>query len=269
MPIALCSWSVAGLDVTATVELALRERFDGVEWRVLGPGSPLAFPDANSLRWETLEEDAGKLQRLLLRQGLPLVNLLARVSLGEAVAVDRLLRVAADLACRQVCFSTPRCPSPGELNHLWAGAREGLRRAVEEGVKLGIRVLVETHMGTLTPSCALVRRLLDGVTPREAGAIYDPANGVWEGAEDPALAVGLLGDYLARVHIKDAVWERDAERNWKAAWVRPGTGMVPWARIMGILKDTGYRGWLGWEDLSPPADSVELGGGERWRNYLT
>ena len=65
----------------------------------------------------------------------------------------------------------------------------------------GVKVLLETHCGTLIASPGLARALCAGFAPRDVGIILDVANFSREGEVAPVLAVSALRDWIDCVHI--------------------------------------------------------------------
>jgi sugar phosphate isomerase/epimerase len=65
----------------------------------------------------------------------------------------------------------------------------------------GVKVLLETHCGTLVTSPGLARTLCAGFAPRDVGVILDVANYTREGGISPVLAVSVLRDWIDCVHI--------------------------------------------------------------------
>lgn len=253
--------------MAGTVRAAAAAGCQATEWRVLAPG-PFPWEDRNSLRFEDLSRDLAALQGLLEASGLRLLGLLARVSLTDTRRSRHLLRAAQGLGCRYLALASPSLSDREDFSLVWGRTRRALAELQEEAGERGIRILVETHMATVTPSAALVRRLLEGFSPRRVGAIYDPANGVREGGEDPRLAVTLLGPYLAHVHVKDCAWFRRGER-WQAEWVPLGEGMVDWPRVLEALGQQNYHGWWGMEDLSLRSEADLSRCLARWQEMLS
>jgi sugar phosphate isomerase/epimerase len=65
----------------------------------------------------------------------------------------------------------------------------------------GIKVLIETHCGSLAASPGLAFNLAAGFAPRDLGVILDVANFGREGEVSPVLAVAVLRDWIDCVHI--------------------------------------------------------------------
>jgi sugar phosphate isomerase/epimerase len=65
----------------------------------------------------------------------------------------------------------------------------------------GVKVLLETHCGSVAASPGLARSLCAGFAPRDVGVILDLANFAREGEVSPVLAVSALRDWIDCVHI--------------------------------------------------------------------
>jgi len=96
------------------------------------------------------------------------------------------------------------------------------------------------------------------------GAILDPGNMIHEGLEAWTLAVGILGPYLAHVHVKNALWvlkEKSSPGPWRWApqAARLREGAANWGEILAALTAAGYDGWLTVEDFTPqpPREKLE------------
>ena len=106
-----------------------------------------------------------------------------------------------------------------------------------------------------------VDRLMQ-VTDAEVGLLHDTGHVTFAGGDAPT----ELAKHVARVvhvHCKDVrpeIAKMARNRGWSflqavmnGAFSTPGEGCVDFARIVGILRDTGYRGWLVVEGEQDPA----------------
>jgi sugar phosphate isomerase/epimerase len=139
-------------------------------------------------------------------------------------------------------------------------SRGTYRELVAEAKKAGVRPCLELHMGTLYPSPNGVVAFLKGLTPEEVGVLYDPGNMIVDGWEAPAVALNVLGAYLAEVHVKNSTWAADGEdprglKKFKYASANLEEGLVNWADIIERLKARGYNGWLVEEGHAPGRDT--------------
>ena len=122
------------------------------------------------------------------------------------------------------------------------------KELVKEAKKAGVRPCLELHMGNVYPSASGAVALLKGISPEDAGVLYDPANMISDGWEVPKVALNVLGPYLAEVHVKNSKWLPDVTENgvtrWKTEAADLENGCVNWAEIVAQLKVQGYNGWL-------------------------
>ena len=84
-----------------------------------------------------------------------------------------------------------------------------------------------------------VAEVLRGVTEGPIGVNFDPASAV-SLPTSPADALGIWGDLVAHVLVRDAIREPDGG----SGEVPLGRGEVPWVELLAILQERGYRGWF-------------------------
>jgi sugar phosphate isomerase/epimerase len=115
-----------------------------------------------------------------------------------------------------------------------------------------IRWLFETHdMWIKSRDCKV---LLDGIPNANFGALWDMGHTYRVGGETPEETYAAIGPRVGYCHVKDAAFdpshplamtEQFAEGT-KVGWryMLPGTGELPLAQSIGLLKRGGYDGWL-------------------------
>lgn len=215
--------------------------YDAVEWRI--------HPDFH-IHPEALEGVAGKIGRLTESSGLRVSSLGTYVRVDQPEYLERCCRAAVAMGCPRVRIALAR-DYDGTVPYsiALALAKEHLRSAEPILERHGVRGLLETHHGSLAESASGARRLLDGVSPERFGVIFDPANMIISGRESWAMAIDVLGEYLAHVHVKNISWVRDDVAGWHWQYDRLDTGMVDWAQVVAALQVAGYDGDLSIEDL--------------------
>lgn len=169
----------------------------------------------------------------------------------DLVAARKLVKTAQVLSAPRVRLWVPR-PEPGKVAGQIMALRAAWRELAAIAAGEGIQFLIETHDNTLATGASAAMRLLDGLDPHHVGVILDPANTVREGTEPLALAVELLGPYLAHVHVKD-LWLRSGGTGWDGHTYGSaplGEGVLRWPTILGTLRRGGYRGWIAIENFS-------------------
>ena len=66
------------------------------------------------------------------------------------------------------------------------------------------------------------------------------------GGESPAESYAAIGKRVGYCHVKDAVYDKSHPLAMDDGWryVIPGTGQLPLAESIRLLKKSGYDGWL-------------------------
>lgn len=173
----------------------------------------------------------------------------------------RTIAVATALECPNVRIFGGKI----DLAQRLAAAESG-RKCVEAILALDgardLHWLFETHDHWIRKAdCQL---LLDRIPNPEFGVLWDIEHTVL-GGETPAETYAAHGQRIGYTHFKDAV--RDSQGEWHG--VLPGTGELPLAEAVRVLKAGGYTGYLVFEhekrwQPSLPEPEVALPAFVRW-----
>ena len=243
--------------------------WDGIEWRVTDQAdSPEpGFWAGNLATWPMtgLEESLPEIARLTREAGLEYSGLGGYARCDNHEQVERILAATAALGARQVRVNVlplgnstmgGQAASGIPYPQLFDSTREHYEWVAARAEHHGVKALVELHHGTITSSASAARRLLEGLDPRHVGVIHDLGNLVIEGWEDPLPALQLLGPYLAHIHVKNARWVRQDERDesgaavWINEWAPLAEGQGSVLAYFRALAGVGYDGWVTVEDFS-------------------
>lgn len=236
--------------------------YDGVEWRVakIDP----AFADEAPSYWKnnlcTIDEAkmvelAPATKDLCAQYGLAVSALCTYMRSGDGYElVEQAMEAAQKMGATQIRVNPPAYDGKEDYNTLFAGALKDYGEIEKLAKQYGIKVLVEMHMNTITPSASAALRLVSHFDPQYIGVIYDTGNVVYEGLEQYKMALEILGDYLAHVHLKNAAWIPDGEENgalkFKPDWAPFKEGFANFPAVFQALKAVGYDGWVTFEDFS-------------------
>jgi sugar phosphate isomerase/epimerase len=130
----------------------------------------------------------------------------------------------------------------------------------------GVRLCVETH-DAFTRGADLARVLALARHPG-IGALWDVYNQFRTG-ESPQAALGLLGDRLAYLHVKDGFLMPDGREQ----LCFMGAGDLPLAEILAMLKARGFGGYLvvewekAWHPDLPAAEQAMVQHMQKFREY--
>ena len=174
----------------------------------------------------------------------------------EPKAFELSARAAAALDCGLVRVMAPWYVDDAKFEKLFSAARTGLKKIEPVARRYKVKAALEIHMNGIASSPSGARRLVEGFDPACIGITLDPGNMVYEGFEQWRMACEILGPYLAHVHMKNAVWKKQADNPPKpAVWKCEGAplreGYANWAEVMAALRAVKYRGWLSLEDFTP------------------
>lgn len=168
----------------------------------------------------------------------------AASSLEEA---RRTIAVAHDLHCSNV-----RIYGGGDLKK---HTREELAQIGSEFVGSILNLdgardlhwLFETHDAWIKARDC--RMLLDSIPDPAFGALWDMGHTYRVGGETPQETLEALQGRVGYTHIKDAVYNPAHPLAMEDGWhyVLPGTGQLPLAESINLLKQSGYDGWLQFE----------------------
>lgn len=256
------------LDLVETCALLKRLGYDGLELRVRYYTGP---PDAEVGPWGRHETDlsadnicerAGEVKRVLCDHGLELVGFAADALATELEHVKRLVDGAVATGCPLLRVGCPRgYDGTADYNDIYAEAVDAYGEVLD--ITRGhVRVIVETHGGTIHTSASLAHRLISNFDAGDIGVIYDPQNMVRDGFETTKLVIQLLGPYLAHAHVggHKPVFTRKDEKG-TSLWDWPGCpmrdGLYNFQDLIDALKSVGYGGFISLEDFDPTRSSEE------------
>jgi len=116
----------------------------------------------------------------------------------------------------------------------------------------GVRLAYHHHMGAYCETPEDVDRLMENVGD-EVGLLFDSGHMTFAGG-DAAAMLRKHASRVCHVHCKDvrpSVIRLARNRNWSflesvinGAFTVPGDGAVDFSALIGILRESGYRGWL-------------------------
>lgn len=233
------------------IELARRERYDGVELR---------FIEGDAALWKRREFTGRGLTDSLaaLDDGGLVVSCLDTSCFFHAP--DRAERDRTLDEGRRMVDLAARLGAPGIRifgDHVQPGATreategwvaEALHALGEEAAAAGLEAWLETH-GDFAPAAATAAIVARART-RGGGVVWDPANAFAESGEVPADGLAILGALVRHVHLKDIRRDDASNRGvGSAAWkpVLTGTGTFPLDQVVALLAAAGFAGHVSFE----------------------
>ena len=244
------------------VQEALKAGVQGIEWGL------------NSM--ETAAADAALMKKLTLDAGLEIVSYINAGILwktddirrwSEAVLAGggKMLRVAHPWFAWDYNESLHQ---PEDFMTLVEHSKEGLARLMELGKEYGLRYVLETHKGSCFASPLMIPWVLKEFDPEYCGVIYDPANTVLEGFVLPRIAVEVMKEYIAYLHVKNLMFKEGKTPDGRTCLGFEkrtlDKGAVDYVEVMFALKLHNWDGWFSFEefvsqDPALVADEVKKG----------
>ncbi len=239
---------------------------EGIEIIVQSDGYPCAIP----LGADGVELSA--VRQLTADQGLSVAGLTPYLNLfndldetarkKECDSLRRVTDMASALGARNVRVYGGRLvdgetdPDGRKLEALVRSMRE----CGDHAEKLGVRLNLENHFGTMTTTARETARVIRLVGHPAVGILYDQANIAFFPAEGYEEAIDLQKDKIHYVHCKDLVYRGGAPQKPRFSNVAsvdekertvhsriPGEGILDWPGILRKLKRIGYDGWISLE----------------------
>ncbi len=234
-----------GRDIYEVIKLFKSIGYNGIEVRVAADGQI----DSEKLT----DEEAQKIAAAAKAEGMEFSCLTSYyqnfVSLEERPKViqnlKRVIEIASILHCPLVRVYGGVEPFSQQgiwFNDVWSRTVSGIRETAEYAANFGVRICIETHIGSLTMSVRDVVRLIEDVDMANVGMLFDYAWVELAGVETGAEAVRKAARHIFHVHVKD--WTLESRLPLKKKSCLMGKGTVRWVETLAELKKVGYTGYI-------------------------
>jgi sugar phosphate isomerase/epimerase len=257
--------------IRETVKILKELGYDGVEWRIADP-VPFQKPEIynfdnrywsynlSTLDVKKIDIDAAEIKDICDRDNLETCSLTTYLGVCESADIERVMKAANIMECKNIRVNVPAYDEKENYKVIFNKTIENVKLLEELAKKYCVRINFETHMGNIIPSASAAYRFASNFDPKYIGIIFDPGNMVYEGFENYKLGIELLGEYLAHVHVKNSVWKltdktSDNVEVWKPIWAPFKKGYADIRKLVHVLKDIGYEGYISVEDFSNEADT--------------
>jgi len=244
--------------------LLARLGYDGMELRVRRVTDALraaAEPSnwgyhINDVTPENFAEKAPEIRRVLDDAGIALAGIASNASCTDLEQVKLLVDGAAAAGAPFIRVGAAAGYKPdgsSEYRKIYGETVAGYAQVLQISRGTGVKVVLEIHGGTIHPSVSLAYRIVNQFDSADVGVIYDPQNMVRDGYETTALALDLLGPYLAHCHVgghRPMPVESGAggtEWRWEACPM--AQGLFDFQTMMAQLRRIGYRHFISVEDF--------------------
>jgi sugar phosphate isomerase/epimerase len=214
--------------------------YDGIELR--GVEGEMYLPRARPFLPENIEQTLLDLKQ----KGLEICCLDTSCSFHNEDEYNAAIQEGKDSIDLAAKLQTPYIRVFGDLIPESASEADTVKRIAAGLTKLGsyaegtsVTVLLETH-GDIN-NYRIIKDILDQTGSSSVGILWDFEHPYLHG-EEPEMTYAQLSPYIKHTHVKDAIKGDDGK---KLCLI--GDGDVPVPRIVSILKENGYTGWLSLE----------------------
>lgn len=245
--------------------------FDGVELRI-GGGVPKEKPEGytyenrywsynkSTINLDSVESETLAAREIFSRNGLEICSLTTYLKFWEEESIRRVLKSADRIGCRNIRVFEPSYDGTENYRILFDKAAAQVKVLEAMAKEYDVRINFEIHMNTILPSCSAAYRLVSNFDPRYIGIIFDPGNMVYEGFENYSMGIELLGEYLAHVHLKNAIWKKtetnaEGAEIWKPEAAPLKKGHADLGSLIRLLGAKGYDGYYCLEDFTNETDT--------------
>lgn len=244
MKIAFSTLGCPKWDLDTICRRAKEYGFDGLDFRGV-------LDDLDITTLPAFNQDLAATARKIKATGLEVSGISSSIKLCDKERGNdnieearRTIPVALGLGCRFVRVFGGGDPAKTSRDDLVKTGADCMKKILELKDARRITWALETHDAWIASQHLL---MLLNKLPKSVSVLWDMAHTPCYGNETPAQAVAAFGKRVAYTHVKDAVQVKNPDG--KTAWqyVPPGTGVLPLAESVRLLKQIGYDGWLVFE----------------------
>ncbi len=235
--------------IEESAELVAEMGYEGIEWTVDYQNAVWDGKSKWHISTDDLEGTTRRAREAAEKNGLTIAGLGTGGDCFDEKRIALNMKVANLVGAPAIRVMAPRYDGSVHFDKLFSRARDAYAEVEDMAREAGVRALIELHHGLISCSASGTRRLLEGRDPEWVAAMFDPGNMVHEGMENWKMGCEILGPYLKHVHVKDAMWVRDAQGQWTVEHASFADGVINWREVIGALKSVGYDGFLDLEDL--------------------
>jgi sugar phosphate isomerase/epimerase len=190
---------------------------------------------------ERVEEDLPKQMEALEKSGLEMTTITTDITNADSEVNQRVMKTASGLGVKMFRMGGIKLAADRPLPDQILEIRATMKAVVEFCGPLGLQPLVQNHAGAARFGAGIwdVHSALDGIAPERAGVAFDIRHATVEGGQSWPTEFQLIRPRIGVVYCKDFVWGKPGQRPKN---VPLGSGRVEYAKFLGLLKKSDYRG---------------------------
>lgn len=240
----------------AMAQTAKEIGFDGVD---------LTFRKGGHVEPERAEQDLPKAAEAIRKAGLELTMATAGIVDAETPNAESMLRAMHSVGLKQYRWGGFKYDEKRPLPSQFEGFKQRAAKLADLNRKYDLCAMYHTHSGSeVGASFWDLWMILKDLDPARVSVNLDIGHATVEGGlGDWVRSVQLLAPLTRGVAVKDFIWERSGNGEWRVGWRPLGEGMVKFHQFLPMLKTTGFSGPLQMHFEYP------LGGADKGATTLT
>lgn len=233
-------------EIEKVINFAVKNNFNGVELRAREPHLSLGYD----------QKQRKNLKELFQKHNLDIPCITAYTRFGyqddnirqdNIEQLKKMIDLASDIDAEYIRTFGPAPDNSFSLEKVILWLRNSFLEIDDYASKKGVKVLLESH-DDLCRGENLIK-IFAGADLKSCGVLWDVAHSVRAG-EEMTETVSHIKDYIYHIHIKDWI----NLNNGKDHYVLLGAGELRINKLLSLLKDINYSGYLSleWEKMWHP-----------------
>ncbi len=181
--------------------------------------------------------------------GLEVVCLATYLNWDELDCIGSVARAARKLGCPRLRLAGFNYTGKEDYWTVHDRAVAQMKAAVPVLADEGVKGVIETHFGSIHASAHGAYNLVRHFDPSQIACILDGSNLIVEGWKTGRWSSNSWGGHLDHIHVRNAAWQHSEERGWHWTWAPLESGIADWPRILTILKERGFDGYVSVENI--------------------
>lgn len=222
----------------ALAEAAAGIGFDGIDLTVRAGGH---------VEPERVGEDLPRLVKIIRKRGLETPMVTAGIVDADTPHAEAIVKTLSDLDIRYYRWGGFRYAKNAPVAAQLEALKPRVAKLEALNRKYGVSAMYHTHSGIGQVGASIwdLHVVLKDFDPAAVGVNYDIGHATIEGGFGGWInSFGITGKHLRGVALKDFVWEKRAESDWRPKWAPIGEGMVRFAEFFRMLDQAKFQGPL-------------------------
>lgn len=193
---------------------------------------------------ERVKQDLPPFVAAIRRHGIAVSAITPPIADVESPFAEDILATASSVGITHYWWGTWRYNTKEPIAAQLEALRPKVAKLAALNAKYKMTAMYHTYAGNAvgTPIWDLLSILKDH-DPAQVGFHYDVGHMVREGANGLwALNLRAAGKYVTGVSVKDFIWVKTPEGQWRTEWAPLGEGLVPLNEMAKILKEIDFVG---------------------------